>query len=126
MSKEEAFHALGSVAPLRPAIRAEVYRYWKDKRRRLGRPLVRRLQAPTSANDPNHYHVFRWAALRGLQVQGSDHTHCVALQALQICFATTSSDESPGVRQTVQGRDARSDASRQPGHNKIASRPHQV
>ena len=65
MSKEEAFHALGSVAPLRPAIRAEVYRYWKDKRRRLGRPLARRLQAPTSANDPNHYHVFRWATLQG-------------------------------------------------------------
>ena len=78
MSKEEAFHALGSVAPLRPAIRAEVYRYWKDKRRRLGRPLVRRLQAPTSANDPNHYHVFRWAALRDLQAQCSVHTLCVS------------------------------------------------
>ncbi len=89
MSKEEAFHALGSVAPLRPAIRAEVYRYWKDKRRRLGRPLVRRLQAPTSANDPNHYHVFRWAALRDLQAQGSVHPRCVPLQALQSRFATT-------------------------------------
>lgn len=43
----------------RDTIRADVYEYWRARRARLGRPLMRRLMAPTPVNDQNPYNVFR-------------------------------------------------------------------
>ncbi|KAJ9534946.1 hypothetical protein QJQ45_029617 [Haematococcus lacustris] len=38
---------------------AAVFEYWAAKRRRLAKPILRRLQAPTNPNDTDPYHVFR-------------------------------------------------------------------
>ncbi len=37
----------------------DVLQYWRQKRHRWKKPLLRRLQAPTSSNDTNPYNVFR-------------------------------------------------------------------
>lgn len=36
-----------------------IYNYWNDKRERLQRPILRRLQPPPPSNDTNPYNVFR-------------------------------------------------------------------
>jgi enhancer of polycomb-like protein len=36
-----------------------VYDYWVDKRKRLGKPIMRRLQMPPFVTDPNPFAVFR-------------------------------------------------------------------
>lgn len=45
----------------RDTIRVDVFNYWLQRRKALGRPLMRRLQAPTPINDQNPYNVFRRA-----------------------------------------------------------------
>lgn len=50
---------LQETCPSRDRIREAVYTYWKEKRGRLGRPLVGRLQAPTPLNASDPYKVFR-------------------------------------------------------------------
>ena len=47
--------------PLRPATAKAVYQFWRAKRKKAGKPLLRRLQAPTSASDTNPFAVFRRA-----------------------------------------------------------------
>jgi hypothetical protein len=42
----------------------DVYNYWAAKRKRWGKPILRRLQAPTLASDTNPYNTFRCAATR--------------------------------------------------------------
>jgi hypothetical protein len=42
----------------------QVYEYWVGKRKRWGKPMMKRLQAPTSAHDTDPHHTFRWAGLR--------------------------------------------------------------
>ncbi len=37
-----------------------VYEYWLAKRKRRGKPILRRLCAPTPIADSNPYNVFRW------------------------------------------------------------------
>lgn len=59
MTREEAFAAMDGVQPLRPIMRDAVYNYWAEKRKRAGRPFIRRLWAPTSASDQNPFGVFR-------------------------------------------------------------------
>ena len=59
LPRPDALAVLARVAPLRPAALAAVYEYWVAKRARAGRPLLRRLRAPTAAADTNPYHVFR-------------------------------------------------------------------
>lgn len=39
----------------------DVYGYWAAKRKRWGKPILRRLQAPTIASDTNPYNTFRCA-----------------------------------------------------------------
>ena len=63
MTREEAFAAMDIVQPLRPIMRDAVYNYWVEKRKRTGKPHIRRLWAPTSASDQNPFNVFRWASL---------------------------------------------------------------
>ncbi|KAL8161004.1 hypothetical protein V2J09_012493, partial [Rumex salicifolius] len=41
------------------AILESVYDYWKDKRERWQKPILRRLQPPPPVNDTNPYNVFR-------------------------------------------------------------------
>ncbi|GAQ90948.1 Polycomb enhancer protein [Klebsormidium nitens] len=43
----------------RPAILCAVYEYWKDKRERWNKPILRRLQPPPSVTDQNPFNVFR-------------------------------------------------------------------
>jgi len=50
---------LEEVCPSRDIIRVAVYDYWLRKRAALGRPLLRRLQAPTPQNNNDPYRVFR-------------------------------------------------------------------
>ncbi|KAL6140572.1 hypothetical protein ACLB2K_058871 [Fragaria x ananassa] len=45
--------------PLRYAVIRSVYEYWKDKRERWQKPILRRLQPPPPVNDTNPYNVFR-------------------------------------------------------------------
>lgn len=47
-------------------IRVAVYEYWLQKRKKRGKPILRRLQAPTPPNDSNPYNVFR-RVLSGLE-----------------------------------------------------------
>ncbi len=60
----EALQMLRKTIGGREAMLHAVYDYWAGKRKRTGKPMMRRLQAPTPANDTNPYNVFRWAALR--------------------------------------------------------------
>ncbi|PRW60332.1 enhancer of polycomb 1 isoform A [Chlorella sorokiniana] len=59
MPREEALQMLEETCSARDTIRADVYEYWRARRARLGRPLMRRLMAPTPVNDQNPYNVFR-------------------------------------------------------------------
>ena len=59
MSREEALRALARSHALRETVRGAVYDYWKAKRLRRGKPLLRRLQAPTASSDSNPFNVFR-------------------------------------------------------------------
>ena len=59
MTREEAFAAMDMVQPLRPIMRNAVYSYWAEKRKRTGKPFIRRLWAPTSSSDQNPFSVFR-------------------------------------------------------------------
>mmetsp|Transcript_18428 Transcript_18428/g.51673 ORF Transcript_18428/g.51673 Transcript_18428/m.51673 type:complete len:636 (-) Transcript_18428:160-2067(-) len=43
----------------RSTILEAVYDYWAAKRKKWGKPLLRRLQAPTNPSDTNPYNVFR-------------------------------------------------------------------
>ena len=61
MSREEAHAALGGGQALRAPARDAVFTYWRRKRAARGRPLLRRLQAPTSSSDTNPFNVFRRA-----------------------------------------------------------------
>ncbi len=40
----------------------DVYGYWAAKRKRWGKPIMRRLQAPTLASDTNPYNTFRYTS----------------------------------------------------------------
>ncbi len=59
MTKDEGLRMLETSVPSRDTLRLAVYDYWLAKRKKLQRPLLRRLQAPTLPNDPDHYNVFR-------------------------------------------------------------------
>jgi len=50
--------------PARPQVRDAVLAYWRKKRAARGKPLLRRLQAPTSSSDTNPFNVFRCGAAR--------------------------------------------------------------
>lgn len=60
LPKDEAIAHLRKTIGGREAILREVYEYWAAKRVRMGRPMLRRLIAPTSASDANPLTVFRW------------------------------------------------------------------
>ncbi|CAO2823089.1 unnamed protein product [Amaranthus hypochondriacus] len=51
----EALHSL----PTKYAVLESVYWYWKEKRERWQKPILRRLQPPPPANDKNPNNVFR-------------------------------------------------------------------
>ena len=59
MAYEEAMTALDQDGPLRKPLKEAVYGYWREKRLRTGKPLLRQLQAATSVTDTNPYNVFR-------------------------------------------------------------------
>jgi len=44
---------------VRYAVFQAVYNYWKEKRERWQKPILRRLQPPPPVNDTNPYNVFR-------------------------------------------------------------------
>lgn len=58
-SRLEALQMLEETCPSRDTIRVAVYEYWLAKRAKLGRPLLRKLQAPTPLNNQDPYKVFR-------------------------------------------------------------------
>ncbi len=51
--------ALTQVAAARQPVKDAVHQYWLDKRKQLGKPLLRRLQAPTNSSDTNPHSCFR-------------------------------------------------------------------
>ena len=51
--------ALTQVAAVRQPVKDALYQYWLDKRNQLGKPLLRRLQAPTNSSDTNPHSCFR-------------------------------------------------------------------
>ncbi|GIL51503.1 hypothetical protein Vafri_7475 [Volvox africanus] len=59
MSRDEALSVLRKYACARDPILHAVYDYWRAKRERLNKPIMRRLQAPTNPSDTNPYNVFR-------------------------------------------------------------------
>jgi hypothetical protein len=62
LPKADALAMLRKCVGGREAMLHTVYDYWASKRKRTGKPMMRRLQAPTPANDTNPYNVFRSAA----------------------------------------------------------------
>ena len=58
LPKEKALELLKEVSG-RPAILEAVYVYWCEKRKRTGKPCLRRLQPPPAPNDANPFNVFR-------------------------------------------------------------------
>ena len=56
---DDALAMLRKTVGGRDAMLHTVYDYWASKRKRTGKPMMRRLQAPTPANDTNPYNVFR-------------------------------------------------------------------
>ena len=59
LQKQDALQMLEEYCPARASIRESVYEYWKRKRASLGRPLLRKLQAPTPLNNTDPHRVFR-------------------------------------------------------------------
>lgn len=59
LRRDIAFDELRRATGAKHSVLMAVYDYWKQKRARLNKPLLRKLQAPTSANDKNPYNVFR-------------------------------------------------------------------
>ena len=57
--KIDALQMLEETCPSRDTIRDAVYEYWMAKRAKLGRPLLRKLQAPTPLNNQDPFKVFR-------------------------------------------------------------------
>ncbi|XP_058114422.1 uncharacterized protein LOC131257663 isoform X2 [Magnolia sinica] len=55
---DAAFEALQAQS-VRYAVFHSIYNYWKAKRERLQKPILRRLQPPPPVNDTNPYNVFR-------------------------------------------------------------------
>lgn len=55
--------ALTQVAAARQPVKDAVYQYWLDKRKQLGKPLLRRLQAHTNSSDTNPHSCFRSGSL---------------------------------------------------------------
>jgi enhancer of polycomb-like protein len=58
LPKEKALELLKDMSG-RPAIMEAVYDYWCEKRKRTGKPCLRRLQPPPAPNDANPFNVFR-------------------------------------------------------------------
>lgn len=58
LPKEKALDMLKDVSG-RPAILEAVYNYWVEKRKKTGKPCLRRLQPPPAPNDNNPFNVFR-------------------------------------------------------------------
>jgi enhancer of polycomb-like protein len=59
LPKHTALDILQKISGVRLAVCEAVYGYWLAKRKRRGRPIIRRLQAPTPISDQDPYHVFR-------------------------------------------------------------------
>lgn len=60
--QEDALAVLRKHVGGRDVLLEEVYNYWRAKRERLGKPILRRLQAPTNPSDTNPFNVFRSVA----------------------------------------------------------------
>jgi len=58
LPKERATELLQEVSG-RPAILEAVYNYWTAKRKRTGKPCLRRMQPPPAPNDANPFNCFR-------------------------------------------------------------------
>jgi len=58
LPKDKALELLQEISG-KQAILTAVYEYWTDKRQRLKKPLLRRLQPPPAPNDNNPFNVFR-------------------------------------------------------------------
>lgn len=59
LSRNMAFDALRAATGCRYAVLSAVMGYWKGKRERAGKPLLRRYQAPTLASNTDPFSVFR-------------------------------------------------------------------
>lgn len=59
MPRGEAVRMLMIECGGREKLCLDVYGYWASKRKRWGKPILRRLQAPTLPNDTNPYNTFR-------------------------------------------------------------------
>ncbi|KAJ4844487.1 hypothetical protein Tsubulata_006323 [Turnera subulata] len=55
----EALQAQAQAQSVRYAVLQSVYDYWRQKRERWQKPVLRRLQPPPPVNDTNPYNVFR-------------------------------------------------------------------
>lgn len=52
----------------REKICQDVYNYWAGKRKKWGKPIMRRLRAPTPCSDTNPFNTFRYFAMAGLHI----------------------------------------------------------
>eukprot|EP00879_Flechtneria_rotunda_P016785 GHRR01017568.1.p1 GENE.GHRR01017568.1~~GHRR01017568.1.p1 ORF type:complete len:620 (+),score=238.42 GHRR01017568.1:338-2197(+) len=59
LPKQEAVRLLTIECGGREKLVWDVYQYWVNKRKRWGKPILRRLQAPTAPSDQNPYNTFR-------------------------------------------------------------------
>ena len=63
LRRDEALQAMSKTHALRHPTLLAIYNYWREKRVKRGKPLLRSLQAPTAPSDSNPYNVFRRASL---------------------------------------------------------------
>jgi len=59
LSAHEAIGSLTVQTGLRDKVCDAIFKYWKLKRKRRGKPLMRQLEAATNPQDTNPFHVFR-------------------------------------------------------------------
>ena len=72
MRKDEALHVLSRARALRQPVLLAVYTYWREKRVKRGKPLLRSLQAPTASSDSNPFNVFRYSSAASLHCHGCE------------------------------------------------------
>ena len=77
---------------------AAVYEYWLEKRKRLGKPALRRLQPPPAVTDPNPFNVFRPREKLHRRVRS-----CSSLRhgRFLICAAAPTGHKRAGVARTT-------------------------
>ena len=93
---------------------AAVYEYWVEKRKRLGKPALRRLQPPPAVTDPNPFNVFR--PREKLHRRASELRLRCLLPHFSPWLRRPQAADAPAARERRPGLSAHAQPSAQLGH----------